>query len=154
MSASSALYLVDGSGFIFRAYHALPPLTTRGGVPSGAVYGFTQMLIKLEVDHRPSHLAVIFDAGSQSFRNQVYDAYKANRVEPPDDLKPQFALVRRVVSAFGVPVHEAVGFEADDLIATLRRRAQREGLRVVIVSSDKDLMQLVDDECVLVDTMK
>ena len=90
MADSDALYLVDGSGFIFRAYHALPPLTTKSGLSTGAVYGFTQMLIKLETDHRPSHLAVVFDAGSSSFRNELFSEYKANRTEPPDDLKPQF----------------------------------------------------------------
>jgi DNA polymerase-1 len=152
--ADDALYLVDGSGFIFRAYHALPPLTTRAGVPSGAVYGFTTMLIKLELDHRPSHLAVIFDAGAVSFRNAMYDAYKANRTEPPDDLKPQFPAVRRVVEAFGIPIVEAKNFEADDLIATFVAQAKARGLRVVIVSSDKDLMQLVDDRCAMLDTMK
>ena len=152
--AEEALYLVDGSGFIFRAYHALPPLTTKAGVPSGAVYGFTQMMIKLELDHRPSHLAVVFDAGGRSQRSEMFTEYKANRVEPPDDLKPQFGMVRRVVDAFNVPRLEAVDCEADDLIATLVRRAEKQGMRVVIVSSDKDLMQLVGDTCVLVDTMK
>src|SRR5581483_5276443 len=152
--ADDALYLVDGSGFIFRAYHALPPLTTRAGVPSGAVYGFTTMLIKLELEHRPSHLAVIFDAGAVSFRNAMYGEYKANRKEPPDDLKPQFPAVRRVVEAFGVPIVEAKNFEADDLIATFVAQAKARNLRVVIVSSDKDLMQLVDDHCAMLDTMK
>jgi DNA polymerase-1 len=152
--AAEALYLVDGSGFIFRAYHALPPLTTRAGVPSGAVYGFTQMLIRLELDHRPAYLAVVFDAGARSFRNDLYVEYKAHRPDPPDDLKPQFGLVRQVTAAFSVPVLEATDYEADDLIATLARRAREAGQRVVIVSSDKDLMQLVDDRCVLVDTMK
>ncbi len=152
--AEQALYLVDGSGFIFRAYHALPPLTTKAGVPSGAVYGFTQMMIKLETDHRPSHLAVVFDAGGRSPRSEMYTEYKANRTEPPDDLKPQFGLVRQVVDAFAVPRLEAVDCEADDLIATLAHRAAKAGMRVVIVSSDKDLMQLVGADCVLVDTMK
>ncbi|MCA1663317.1 MAG: DNA polymerase I, partial [Myxococcales bacterium] len=155
MADSDALYLVDGSGFIFRAYHALPPLTTKSGLSTGAVYGFTQMLIKLETDHRPSHLAVVFDAGSSSFRNELFSEYKANRTEPPDDLKPQFALVRKVVETFNIPVLEAVGFEADDLIATLVRQARERGQRVVVVSSDKDLMQLVvDGKVVLHDTMK
>jgi DNA polymerase-1 len=153
-TGADALYLVDGSGFIFRAYHALPPLSTKAGQPTGAVYGFTQMLIKLETEHRPSHLAVIFDAGSRSFRHQVFAEYKANRAEPPDDLKPQFGLVRKVVETFNIPVLEAVGFEADDLIATLTRLARERGQRVVIVSSDKDLMQLVDEQVVLHDTMK
>ena len=155
MADTDALYLVDGSGFIFRAYHALPPLTTKSGLSTGAVYGFTQMLIKLETDHRPSHLAVVFDAGSSSFRNELFSEYKANRTEPPDDLKPQFALVRKVVETFNIPVLEAIGFEADDLIATLVREARERGQRVVVVSSDKDLMQLVvDGKVVLHDTMK
>src|SRR5258706_14907328 len=148
MADSEALYPRHGRGFIFRAYHALPPLNTRGGVPTGAVYGFTTMLLKLELEHRPSHLAVVFDAGHHSFRNDVYTQYKANRTEPPDDLKPQFALVRRVIDAFGVPRLDAVGFEADDLIATLVGRARARGQRVVIVSSDKDLMQLGGEDCV------
>jgi DNA polymerase-1 len=156
MADTDALYLVDGSGFIFRAYHALPPLTTKSGLSTGAVYGFTQMLIKLETDHRPSHLAVVFDAaGSQSFRNTLFAEYKANRTEPPDDLKPQFGLVRKVVETFNIPVLEAIGFEADDLIATLVRQARERGQRVVVVSSDKDLMQLVvDGQVTLHDTMK
>jgi DNA polymerase I len=155
-ATNDALYLVDGSGFIFRAYHALPPLSTKSGLSTGAAYGFTQMLIKLETEHRPSHLAVIFDkAGSTSFRHKVFAEYKANRVEPPDDLKPQFGLVRKVVETFNLPVLEAAGFEADDLIATLVRLAKERGQRVVVVSSDKDLMQLVDDDkVVLHDTMK
>src|SRR5262245_37326463 len=99
-----ALYLIDGSGFLFRAYHALPPLSTKAGVPTGAVFGFAQMLIKLEVDHRPSHLAVVFDTASRSFRNELYAEYKSHRPPPPDDLVPQFAMVRRLVDAFGVRV--------------------------------------------------
>jgi DNA polymerase-1 len=154
MAEQNALYLVDGSGFIFRAYHALPPLSTKAGVSTGAVYGFTQMIIKLETEHRPSHLAVIFDAGGSSSRSQLYAEYKANRVEPPDDLKPQFGLVRKVVETFGIPMIEAGGVEADDIIATLVGKAKEHGQRVVVVSSDKDLMQLVDEQVVLHDTMK
>src|SRR5258708_5282457 len=123
-----ALYLIDGSGFIFRAYHALPPLSTKAGVPSGAVYGFTNMLIKLEVDHRPPFLAVVFFFFNDTAPTEIYTDYKANRVEPPDDLKPQFGLVRRVVEAFGLPVLEAVNYEADDLIATLVHRAKQRSL--------------------------
>jgi DNA polymerase-1 len=149
-----ALYLVDGSNFIFRAYHALPPLSTSAGVPTGAAYGFANMLIKLEQDHRPSHLAVVFDVGKRSFRDDLYADYKANRSETPDDLVPQFALVRRVIDALAVPRVEVAGCEADDVIATLARRAREAGLNVVIVSSDKDLMQLVDDHVCLIDTMK
>src|SRR3954469_21878859 len=155
MADSDALYLVDGSGFIFRAYHALPPLTTKTGMPTGAAYGFTQMLIKLETDHRPSHLAVVFDAGGRSTRSELYKEYKAKRTEPPDDLKPQFGLVRKVVETFNIPVLEATDCEADDLIATLVRQARERDQRVVVVSSDKDLMQLVvDGKVTLHDTMK
>jgi DNA polymerase-1 len=153
--ADDALYIVDGSGFIFRAYHALPKLSTKAGLPSGAAYGFATMLVKLEQEMRPSHLLVVFDAaGARSFRDDLYADYKANRTAPPDDLVPQFGLVRRIVDAFGIPKYEARDFEADDVIATLVRRAHEKGMRVVIVSSDKDLMQLVGERCVLVDTMK
>ena len=154
------LYLIDGSGFIFRAYHALPPLTRkRDGLPTGAVAGFCNMLWKLLEDTRagdkPTHLAVIFDAGRLSFRNEMFADYKANRSEPPDDLIPQFPLTRDAVRAFGVPCVEKKGFEADDLIATYARLARESGARVTIVSSDKDLMQLVHDSDVeMLDTVK
>jgi DNA polymerase-1 len=144
------LYLIDGSGFIFRAYHALPPLNRKSdGLPTGAVSGFCNMLWKLLEDSkagdRPSHLAVIFDAGRVSFRNAMYTEYKANRSAPPDDLIPQFPLTRDAVRAFGVSCVEKAGFEADDLIATYARIAREAGAKVTIVSSDKDLMQLIHD---------
>ena len=144
------LYLIDGSGFIFRAYHALPPLNRKSdGLPTGAVSGFCNMLWKLLEDSKagdkPSHLAVIFDAGSKTFRNDMYAEYKANRSEPPDDLIPQFPLTRDAVRAFGVSCVEKAGYEADDLIATYARLAREAGARVTIVSSDKDLMQLIYD---------
>ena len=154
------LYLIDGSGFIFRAYHALPPLTRKSdGLPTGAVSGFCNMLWKLLEDtkagDKPSHLAVIFDAGSKTFRNDMYTEYKANRSEPPDDLQPQFPLTRDAVRAFGVSCVEKDGYEADDLIATYARLAQEAKAKVTIVSSDKDLMQLVyDGEVEMLDTMK
>ena len=154
------LYLIDGSGYIFRAYHALPPLTRKSdGLPSGAVAGFSNMLWKLLEDtkagDKPSHLAVIFDAGRISFRNEIYPEYKANRGEPPEDLVPQFAIVRDATHAFGVPAIEMKGYEADDLIATYARLAREAGARVTIVSSDKDLMQLVRLRQVeMLDTMK
>ncbi|MDE2465816.1 MAG: DNA polymerase I, partial [Alphaproteobacteria bacterium] len=154
------VYLVDGSGFLFRAYHALPPLTRKSdGLPTGAVAGYCNMLWKLLEDMRdgdqPTHLAVIFDAGKRTFRNDIYPDYKAQRPEPPDDLIPQFPLVRDATRAFGVPCIEQSGFEADDLIATYARQAHAAGMRVTIVSSDKDLMQLVVDGSVeLLDTMK
>ena len=153
------LFLVDGSGYIFRAYHALPPLTRKSdGTPVGAVSGFCNMLYKLIEDTKdefePTHLAVIFDASSKTFRNDIYPEYKAQRPEPPEDLRPQFALVRDAVRAFSVPSIEMMGFEADDLIATYARQAREAGARVTIVSSDKDLMQLVNDDVDMLDTMK
>ncbi|MBM3536786.1 MAG: DNA polymerase I [Alphaproteobacteria bacterium] len=148
------LYLVDGSGYIFRAYHALPPLTRADGTPVGAVLGFTNMLLRLMAGHRGDHLAVIFDAGRDTFRNEIYAEYKANRDEPPDDLIPQFGLVREATRAFGVPAIEKPGWEADDLIACYARSARKQGMQVTIVSSDKDLMQLVGEGIEMLDPIK
>src|SRR5436305_10535584 len=154
------LYLIDGSGYIFRAYHALPPLSRKSdGLPTGAVSGYCNMMWKLLEDmkgwEKPTHLAVIFDAGQRTFRNEIYAEYRANRSAPPDDLIPQFPLMREATRAFGVACVEEPGFEADDLIATYTRIAREAGARVTIVSSDKDLMQLVLDGTVeLLDTMK
>ena len=146
MVDSDALYLVDGSNFIFRAYHALPPLTTKAGVPTGAVYGFTQMLIKLETDHRPSHLAVVFDAGGRSFRDELYKEYKANRTETPDDLKPQFALMRRGGRDLQHPHARCGRLRGRRPHRHPRAPARERGQRWrSSSSSDKDLMQLVDD---------
>ncbi|HKR91008.1 DNA polymerase I [Novosphingobium sp.] len=147
MEPKQHLYLVDGSAYIFRAYHRLPPLTDPLGTPVGAVYGYTTMLWRLAKDLHdadgPTHLAVILDAGSKSFRNDIYDQYKANRPPPPEDLVPQFPLIRDATRAFSLPCIEEQGFEADDLIASYAREAARRGWDVTIVSSDKDLMQLV-----------
>ena len=154
------LYLVDGSGYLFRAYHALPPLTRKSdGLPTGAVSGYCNMLWKLLEDMKgpdqPTHLAVIFDAGEKTFRNDMYAGYKANRPPPPEDLIPQFPLVRDATRAFGISCVEMAGYEADDLIATYARLAREAGARCTIISSDKDLMQLVvDGEVELLDTMK
>ena len=154
------LYLVDGSGYLFRAYHALPPLTRKSdGLPVGAVSGYCNMVWKLLEDmkggERPSHLAVIFDAGEKTFRNEIYKEYKANRPPPPEDLIPQFPLVRDATRAFGVACVDMPGYEADDLIATYARMAREAGARCTIISSDKDLMQLVvDGKVELYDTMK
>jgi DNA polymerase-1 len=151
------LYLVDGSGFIFRAYHRLPPLTDPMGTPVGAVYGFTAMLWKLvnELNNSeaPTHLAVILDAGSKTFRNDMYEGYKANRPPPPEDLVPQFPLIRDAVRAFSIPCIEEAGFEADDIIASYVRAAMARGMEVTIVSADKDLMQLVQPGVEMYDTM-
>ena len=147
--AQNHLYLVDGSGYIFRAYHRLPPLTNRHGVPAGAVYGFTTMLWKLLNElsgpEGPSHFAVVFDKASTNFRNALYPDSKAHRPPPPEDLVPQFPLIRDATRAFSAPCIEVEGLEADDVIACYARAATAEGWRVTIVSSDKDLMQLVED---------
>ena len=152
------LYLVDGSGYIFRAYHRLPPLSDPQGTPVGAVYGFTAMLWKLIEElnkaEAPTHLAVIFDAGSHTFRNDMYDQYKAHRPPPPEDLVPQFPLIRDAVRAFSVPCIEQAGYEADDIIASYAVAAIAAGFDVSVVSSDKDLMQLVQPGLDLYDTMK
>ncbi|MBC6416899.1 MAG: DNA polymerase I, partial [Rhodospirillales bacterium] len=157
MSDSAAprhLYLVDGSGYIFRAYYAIPLRSTSGGIPTNAVFGFTNMLIKLLRDSECDGLVVIFDHSSTSFRNQIYDAYKAQRPEPPADLRPQFAMVREATRAFGLPCLEMEGFEADDIIATLSRRAREASWNVTIVSSDKDMMQLVGGCVAMLDPLK
>jgi DNA polymerase-1 len=148
------LVLVDGSGFIFRAYHALPPMTRPDGTPVNAVFGFTNMLAKLLRDHVGTHLAVIFDAGSKTFRNRIYDQYKAHRPPPPEDLIPQFALVRAATDAFGVPAIELDDWEADDLIASYAKAAVNSGGTATIVSSDKDLMQLLRPGIDMLDPMK
>lgn len=152
------LYLVDGSGYIFRAYHALPPLTRPSDkLPVGAVAGFCNMLWKLLCDSKedaPTHFAVIFDASAVTFRNALYEGYKSDRPQPPEDLRPQFPLIRDAVRAFNLPCLEQIGFEADDIIATYARQADALGFEVVIVSSDKDLMQLVTDNICMLDTMK
>ncbi|HSR71120.1 MAG TPA: 5'-3' exonuclease H3TH domain-containing protein, partial [Kiloniellales bacterium] len=148
------LYLIDGSGYIFRAFHALPPMTRPDGTPVNAVYGFTNMLIKLLADTEAKGIAVIFDAGRETFRNEIYEDYKANRPEPPEELIPQFALVREATRAFNVPCIETAGYEADDLIASYAKEALANGLEVTIVSSDKDLMQLVRDGVIMLDPVK
>ncbi|UTW51475.1 DNA polymerase I [bacterium SCSIO 12827] len=148
------VFLVDGSGFIFRAYHALPPMTAPDGTPTNAVFGFTKMLMKLVEDTEADFVAVIFDRARKTFRNDIYPEYKAHRPPAPDDLIPQFDLVRKATEALNVPAIDMDGFEADDLIATYARQARERGAEVTIVSSDKDLMQLVDDSVVLFDAMK
>ncbi len=152
------LYLIDGSGYIFRAYHALPPLTRKSdGLPVGAVAGFCAMLHKMLMGFGtggPTHLAVIFDYSGRSFRNELYPEYKAHRPPAPEDLVPQFALIREATKAFGLPSVEMEGFEADDLIATYARQAAEAGATATIVSSDKDLMQLVGNGIDMLDPMK
>ena len=153
-TAPRHVYLVDGSGFIFRAYHALPPLSRSDGTPTSAVLGFSNMLAKLLSETDCDHIAVVFDHSGSSFRNQIYDQYKAQRPSPPDDLIPQFKLVRDATKAFGVCRIEAENFEADDLIATYAREAEEAGAIVTIVSSDKDMMQLVRERVTMLDPIK
>jgi DNA polymerase-1 len=153
------VFLVDGSGYIFRAYHALPPINRKSdGLQLNAVFGFCNMLWKLlrdlKPEERPTHLAVVFDKSEKTFRTAMYPDYKAHRPDPPDDLKPQFKFIREAVHAFDLPCLEQDGFEADDLIATYVREACEAGATATIVSSDKDLMQLVNDCVVMFDTMK
>lgn len=148
------LILVDVSGYIFRAYHALPPLTRKDGTPVGAVYGFTTMMLKLRDTYADDYLVAIFDASRKSFRNEMYAEYKANRPPAPDDLVPQFSLVRDATRALNIPAIEMEGFEADDLIASYATKAVTEGREVIIISSDKDLMQLICDGVGMLDPMK
>jgi DNA polymerase I len=147
------LTLIDGSGFIFRAYHALPPLTTTKGLPTHAVYGFTTMLLKALRERAPTHVALVFDAARRTFRHELDAGYKASRPEAPDDLKVQFPIVREVARALRVPVVEETGVEADDVIGTLACRARQKGWEVVVVTGDKDFAQLVDDHIILYDPM-
>ena len=158
MSNRKHLYLIDGSGFIFRAYHAIRPLNRPDGTPVNAVSGFCNMLFKLLRDlddsERPSHLAVIFDAGRQTFRNDIYPDYKAHRPPAPDDLVPQFKIIHEAVEAFNLPSIKLEGYEADDIIATYAKQAEKKDYKVTIVSSDKDLMQLVSDNISMFDSMK
>src|SRR6201987_3119250 len=153
------VFTVDGSSYIFRAYHALPPLNRKSdGLQVNAVFGFCNMLWKLlrdmKPEEKPTHLAVVFDLSERTFRTEIYPDYKAHRPDPPDDLRPQFPLIREAVKAFDLPCLEQKGFEADDLIATYVREACEVGATATIVASDKDLMQLVSDRVIMFDTMK
>src|SRR5437868_2650518 len=157
-ATTNHLYLVDGSSYIFRAYHRLPPLTNRHGQPAGAVYGYTTMLWKLADGLNradgPTHMAVILDKSEHTHRNEMYDQYKAHRPPPPEDLVPQFPLIRTATRAFSIPCIEEEGLEADDIIACYVTAAKAAGWKVTIVSSDKDLMQLIEEPQIdMLDTM-
>lgn len=154
MTTDNTLYLVDGSSYIYRAYFAIRHLSSPSGQPTNAIYGFVQMLLKLLKDHQPRHLAVVFDAGRITFRNQIYSAYKANRESMPDDLRAQVGRIRDVVRAFNIPALELEGFEADDIIGALAQEYSSRGGQVVVVTGDKDLMQIVTERVTLLDTMK
>jgi DNA polymerase I len=148
------LYIVDLSGYLFRAYYALPPLSTSQGEPTHAVLGVISMIFKLVNECRPALLAVALDSKSKCFRHALYEAYKATRRETPPDLGQQMARVRQFVDAYGIAVYQKEGFEADDVIATVVKQAAQQGFRVVVVSADKDLLQLVGDQVVMFDTMR
>jgi DNA polymerase-1 len=148
------LYLVDGSGYIFRAYFAIPPRNASDGTPTNATFGFSNMILKLLRESDADGVAVIFDKGRKSFRNDFYPEYKAHRPDPPEDLIPQFEMIREATRAFNLPCIQMANYEADDIIATYARRAAAAGIRVTIVSSDKDLMQLVGDGIAMMDPMK
>ncbi len=154
MPHNNTLYLIDGSSYIYRAYFAIRHLSSPSGHPTNAIYGFIQMLLKLLKDHNPHHVAVVFDAGRTTFRTEMYPEYKANRAAMPDDLRMQMEPIREVVRAFNIPALELQGYEADDIIGALARRFAAEGGKVVVVTGDKDLMQIVTDRVTLLDTMK
>ena len=151
---NNTLYLIDGSSYLYRAYFAIKRLSSPTGFPTNAIYGFTQMLLKLLKDYQPHHVAMVFDVGRVTFRTELYPAYKANRAEMPDDLRQQIGPIRDLVRAFNIPVVELQGYEADDLIGTLAARWEAQGGKVVVVTGDKDLRQIVTDQTTLLDTMK
>ena len=154
MGINKKISLIDGSGFIFRAYYALPPLTSKNGTPIGAVLGFCNMLLKLLEEKKSDKVIVIFDTAKKTFRNDIFKEYKANRGEPPEDLIPQFEIIREAVDAFNITRVELAGYEADDLIATYANFFDKKKWNVEIVSSDKDLMQLVNKNITMRDPIK
>ena len=148
------IFLIDGSGFIFRAFYALPPLTSPDGIPINAVYGYCNMITSIVEKFKPDQLIVVFDTKKKTFRNDIYKFYKSNRSEPPEELIPQFSIIREATEAFDLPQIEMDGFEADDIIATYAKEAQKKGIEVTILSSDKDFMQLINNQTKMYDTMK
>ena len=154
MTTQNKVFLIDGSGYIFRAYYGIRPLSTSTGVPTNAVIGFARMLGKLLRNENPSHIAIAFDAKEKTFRHQIYDLYKANRDAPPEDLVPQFDLIQRLVQAMGITMVKIPGYEADDIIATMAKDATNQGFHSVVVSADKDLMQMLSPDVSIIDPMK
>jgi DNA polymerase I len=154
MTEKPTLYLIDGSSYIYRAYYAIRHLSSPKGFPTNALFGFTQMLLKVLKDRKPDHLAVVFDVGRRTFRTELYPEYKANRSAMPDDLVPQIAPIKEMVRAFNIPVLQKEGFEADDIIGAISRQCEAKGMNVVVVTGDKDLMQIVTEAVTLLDTMK
>ena len=154
MNKKNTISLIDGSGFIFRAYYALPPLTNKEGIPVGAVMGFCNMLFKILAEKKTNKVIVIFDSARKTFRNDIFNDYKSNRGAPPEDLIPQFELIKQAVDAFDISRIELEGYEADDLIATYSKYFTSNNWNVSIVSSDKDLMQLVNNKVHMEDPLK
>jgi DNA polymerase-1 len=154
MPEKQTLYLIDGSSYIYRAYYAIRHLSSPKGFPTNALYGFTQMLLKVLKDRKPDHIAVVFDVGRETFRTELFPEYKANRSAMPEDLVPQIAPIKEMVRAFNIPALELRGYEADDIIATIARDCRTRGVDIVVVTGDKDLMQIVEEGVTLLDTMK
>ena len=152
--SESPFILVDGSSYLHRAYHALPPLTTSKGQPTGAIYGVVNMIRRLIKDYHPKHIAIVFDAKGKNFRHELYPDYKANRPPMPEDLRVQIEPLHEIIQALGLPILMIEGVEADDVIGTLAKQATDLNLKTLIVTSDKDFTQLVDEHVTLVDTMK
>src|SRR3972149_2843783 len=148
------LLLIDGSSYIYRAFHAIPYLSNSNGLPTNAIYGFAQMLLKVIKDFKTDHIAVAFDVKRPSFRHKMYEEYKAHRPEMPDNLKPQIPFIKKLVKAFNIPVLELEGYEADDIIGTLSRHMKEKNIEVIIIAADKDMLQLIDENTTIVDTMK
>ena len=148
------LLLIDGTSYIYRAFHAIPYLSNSKGIPTNAVYGFAQMLLKVIKDFKTDHIAVAFDVKGPSFRHKMYEEYKAHRPEMPDSLKPQIPFIKKLVKAFNIPVLELEGYEADDIIGTLSRHMKEKNIEVIIIAADKDMLQLIDENTTIVDTMK
>jgi len=154
MHTEKTIYLIDGSAYIHRAYHAIRSLTNSKGFPTNAVFGFTRMLLKLMQDRAPEYVAMCFDARGPTFRHEIFKEYKANRPPMPEDLSVQIPYIKAVTEGYNLTVYEAPGYEADDLIGTFSREALASGFRVVMVTGDKDFMQLVTDRAVIWDPMK
>ena len=154
MAAPSTIYLIDGSAFLYRAFHAIRSLATSKGHPTNATFGFTRILLKLLKDKQPEYAGVFFDVKGPTFRHEMFDEYKANRPPMPEELAIQIPDIKAIVKALNIPIIEKTGYEADDLVGTYARIAQEHGFKVVMVTGDKDFIQLITDDCTLWDPMK
>ena len=154
MTEEKTIYLIDGTAYIHRAYHAIRELANSKGLPTNAIFGFTRMLIKLMEERNPEYAGMFFDARGPNFRHEMYKEYKANRPAMPDDMAVQIPYIKEITAAFNLPIIEMAGYEADDLIGTLARQAEKEGFKVVMITGDKDFMQLVTEKTAIWDPMK